>query len=300
MHIMENTLRINTAATYNAAADHFDEAPLGFWERHGRQAVKRLQLRPGNRVLDAGCGTGASAFPAATAVGPMGHVTGIDVAETMLARARTKAKSQGFRNVSFAGADMAASGFPDASFDAVISVFSVFFVPDMVRQIAEFRRLLRPGGKLMVTVWGPNAFEPWASVFSDVLQEFKPGSARLGRPWERLTRPETLRRLLLDGGTGEPAIHSVRDRQFLGGPADFWTIAMGSGYRAEIERLSPTERATVRERAIQRLFAMGANSLETGALHAVARIPNRNGDLPRRTFADFQALTESLDQPGKL
>ena len=244
MHIVENTGRLNAAATYNLAAAHFDEAPLAFWERHGRRAVEHLQLSPGNRVLDAGCGTGASVFPAAAAVGPSGHVIGIDVAETMLARARSKAEAQGLRNVSFTPADMAATGFPDASFDAVISVFSVFFVPDMIRQVAEFRRLLRPGGKLAVTVWAPDAFEPWATVFGDELQALKPGIARPGRPWERLTQPENLRQLLLDGGMGDPAIHRALDRQPIGDPADFWTVAMGSGYRAEIERLT-SRRATV-------------------------------------------------------
>jgi ubiquinone/menaquinone biosynthesis C-methylase UbiE len=78
------------ARTYGAAADHFDDPALGFWDRYGAATVARLPLVPGQRVLDLCCGTGASAIPAARAVGPSGQVTGVDVAEPLLALARDR------------------------------------------------------------------------------------------------------------------------------------------------------------------------------------------------------------------
>jgi ubiquinone/menaquinone biosynthesis C-methylase UbiE len=65
------------AATYDAAADHFDDEPLSFWERIGRSTVARLDLPAGSNVLDVGCRTGASALPAAQAVGPDGSVLAV-------------------------------------------------------------------------------------------------------------------------------------------------------------------------------------------------------------------------------
>ena len=91
----------DAASTYSAAADHFDELP--FWDRIGRRTVDRLALQAGESVLDACCGTGASALPAAHAVGPGGRVVGLDLAEPALARARAKAREQGLRNVEFTG-----------------------------------------------------------------------------------------------------------------------------------------------------------------------------------------------------
>jgi ubiquinone/menaquinone biosynthesis C-methylase UbiE len=79
--------------TYNAASDHFDDAPLAFWARYGRRTVEQLTLTPGANVLDAGCGTGASALPAAERVAPNGHVIGVDLAEKLLAIGRAKAAS---------------------------------------------------------------------------------------------------------------------------------------------------------------------------------------------------------------
>lgn len=273
MNRIENLARLKAAATYNAAADHFDAAPLSFWERHGRRAVELLGLQAGWSVLDVGCGTGASALPAARAVGPEGRVLGIDVAENMLARARTKAEAQGLCNVSFELADMSATGWPDASFDAVIGVFSVFFVPDTAAQVAELWRLLRPGGRLAVTVWAPDAFEPGASVFAEAARPFLPDLDLSARPWQRLTEPQALRRLLLESGTSEPAIHPVADRQPLADPEDWWSVALGSGFRGEIERLTPGQREQVRARCAQRLAELGADTMESSALHAIAEKP---------------------------
>jgi ubiquinone/menaquinone biosynthesis C-methylase UbiE len=87
--------KAKAAATYDAAADHFDDEPLAFWERIGRRTVERLALSDGANVLDVGCGTGASALPAAEAVGPNGFVIGVDLSSRLIDRARAKATARG-------------------------------------------------------------------------------------------------------------------------------------------------------------------------------------------------------------
>ena len=137
---MDDPLRqakAKAAATYDAAADHFDYAPLGFWERIGKRTIDRLALSAGAKILDVGCGTGASALPAAQAVGAKGSVIGVDLAARLLDRARSKAKARSITNVEFRVADMTSLGYPDGYFDAVVSVFSVFFVPDMEGLVRE-------------------------------------------------------------------------------------------------------------------------------------------------------------------
>ena len=139
--------KAKAAATYDAAADHFDDEPLTFWKRIGRHTVIHLGLPAGANVLDVGCGTGASALPAAQAVGPNGRVLGVDLSAPLLEQARTKATAYDLKNVEFRLADMTALGFPDGHFDAVISVFSIFFVPDMEGLVRELWRMVRPGRK---------------------------------------------------------------------------------------------------------------------------------------------------------
>jgi ubiquinone/menaquinone biosynthesis C-methylase UbiE len=106
------------AASYNAAADHFDDEPLSFWDLIGKRTVTNLKLQAGAKVLDVCCGTGASALPAAQAVGKNGFVVGVDLAARLLDRARTKALAAGLDNVEFRLADMTALNYPDGSFDA--------------------------------------------------------------------------------------------------------------------------------------------------------------------------------------
>jgi len=257
------------AKTYNAAADHFDDAPLAFWDRHGRRAVELAALKSGERVLDVGCGTGASALPAAKAVGPGGQVLGLDVAETMLARARWKASEQGLGNVTFRCADMSGSGEPDESFDAVISVFSIFFVPDMEGQIAELWKHIRRGGRLVITVWAERSFEPAVQIFYEEMRRLRPNIKVAPRPWERLTVANGLRRLLLDGGTNEPEILCASDQQSLVTPDDWWTICIGSGFRGEIDQLNKGEQNVLKARIFKRLWDEKIHEVETSALHAV-------------------------------
>lgn len=84
-------------------------------------------------------------------VGKNGFVVGVDLAARLLDRARTKALTAGLDNFEFRVADMTALNYPEVSFDAVASVFSIFFVPDMEGLVRELWRMVQLGGKLAVT-----------------------------------------------------------------------------------------------------------------------------------------------------
>ncbi|HLI57963.1 MAG TPA: class I SAM-dependent methyltransferase, partial [Actinomycetota bacterium] len=199
----DESLVARTAATYAATAEHFDDAPLSFWDRYGRRSVARLGLQPGASVLDACCGTGASAIPAAAQVGPGGRVLGVDLSEPALALARTKAEAAGLHNVAFRAVDIRSAELAAGSFDAVVCVFGIFFLPDMVAGLRDLWQLVRPGGRLALTVWGPGLFEPAASEFWRAVraeQASPGGSDHEYRPWDRLTSPEAVAELFSAAG----------------------------------------------------------------------------------------------------
>ena len=183
------------AHAYGAAADHYRLASLSFWDRFGAATVARLPLAAGDSVLDLCCGAGASAIPAARAVGSAGRVLGIDVAEPLLELARARAARAGLANIEFRYEDATCTGLPDGYFDAVVCVFGVFFAPDMPAFAAEMWRLVRPGGVLAITTWGPGLFEPANTCFDHhparaggaVPPRRRPG--RRGRPWPAPARP---------------------------------------------------------------------------------------------------------------
>src|SRR6478736_3567933 len=212
------------ATTYDAAADHFDDEPLSFWDRVGKRTVANLKLHAGAKVLDVGCGTGASALPAAQAVGKNGSVVGVDLASRLLDRARAKALAAGLDNIEFRLADMTTLNYPDESFDAVVSVFSIFFVPDMDGLVRELWRMVRPGGKLAVTTWGPRIFEPAYSRWLAAIKEERPDLHSAFNPWDRIMDVESVRRLLRDGGATNVEVTAEDGIQPLRSAEDWWII----------------------------------------------------------------------------
>ena len=263
--------KLKAATTYNAAADHFDDAPLAFWARIGQRTVDRLPLRAGHRVLDVGCGTGASAIPAAERVGPTGQIIGVDLAERLLSIGRQKAKARQLANLQFETADMERLGYPDASFDAIVSVFSIFFVPDMTKQVRELWRMVRPGGWLAITTWGPRMFQPGTSTWWSSVGDVRPDLANPVSPWERIVEPQALKDLFLEAGLPAPEIAAEESRQPLRSPDDWWTIVLGSGFRWTVEQLGPEAAEKVRQRNLKLLRASRVASVETNALFATVQ-----------------------------
>src|SRR5260370_20424218 len=113
-------VKARATATYNAAADSYDDPANSFWERFGHRTIERLHLQPGARVLDVCCGSGASAIAAAQKVGSEGFVLGIDLAEKLLERARSQATNHGLLNVEFKVGGMLDLHLPRLEVDAVV------------------------------------------------------------------------------------------------------------------------------------------------------------------------------------
>jgi len=107
-------------------------------------------IRPGETVLDIGCGAGVDTLIAARLVGPTGRVAGVDATPEMIARARANLALVGFNNVSFEVAAAEALPFPDREFDVVISNGVINLTIDKEQALREVYRVLKRGGRLMV------------------------------------------------------------------------------------------------------------------------------------------------------
>lgn len=262
--------KLKAAATYNAAADHFDDGPLAFWDRYGERTVERLKLAPGATVLDVGCGSGASAIPAARQVGPKGRVIGVDLAERLLGLAQAKAAGQKLLNVEFRRGDMEDLDFQPRDFDAVVCVFAIFFVPDMATQVRKLWQLVRPGGQLAITTWGPRMFEPGSAAWWAAVRQFRPDLQPTVSPWERITTPAAVRQLLVDAGIRDAEVVAEEGQQPLRSLDEWWTIVLGSGYRWTVEQMDSETIARVREANLKALQETGTKSVETNVIYATA------------------------------
>lgn len=164
-----------------------DYEPL--WQRQlaGIQAamLESASLKVGERVLDVACGTGLVAFGAARAVGQSGAVLGTDLSGKMVATAQQRASEQRLLNVRFARMDAQALELADASFDVVLCALGLMYVPEPERALREMRRVLRPGGRLLIAVWGERARCGWSALFpivdAEVASDVCPLFFRLGQ-----------------------------------------------------------------------------------------------------------------------
>jgi ubiquinone/menaquinone biosynthesis C-methylase UbiE len=134
-----------------------DTAAAGYDQDTGRVAAQLIptllraaRLAPGMRVLDVATGTGIAAEAALAAVGPTGHVIGVDISPAMIAKARERLG--GLANVTLAVEDGQSLTFPDESFDAVLCSMGLMFFPDPARGLSEFHRVLRSGRRAAVAV----------------------------------------------------------------------------------------------------------------------------------------------------
>jgi ubiquinone/menaquinone biosynthesis C-methylase UbiE len=140
-----------------------------FWARQLEPAHDRLlglaQLRPNDRVLDVACGTGLITFRAADLVGPGGAVLGTDIADAMVVAIGDEAARRRIGHVRAERSDAEELAVDDDSFDVVLCAFGLMYVADPVQALRQARRVLRPGGRLVVSVWGARSRCGWAEIF---------------------------------------------------------------------------------------------------------------------------------------
>ncbi len=128
---------------FNQRADTWDHNDAAERKAVSERIIRGLGIKPGSRVLDAGCGTGLIIPWLLESVGEKGHVTALDIAERMLTLAREKHKAP---NLEFIHADIADTPFLDGSFDEVICHNCFPHVSDKRGAVEEMFRILRPGG----------------------------------------------------------------------------------------------------------------------------------------------------------
>ncbi len=147
------------AAAWERRADSLNS----FSDAYGTPAMEALDLQPGDRIIDIGCGPGTTAIELAQRVGPTGEVIALDISEAMIAAAERRAARAGAANIRFMIRDLEREPVEEG-FDGAYSRFGVMFFVDAVVAFANIARSLRPGGRLGVAVWGPLTDNPWLFV----------------------------------------------------------------------------------------------------------------------------------------
>ena len=293
---------LQDAASYDGVSETFGRLSDRFSAPLARRLVDAAQVRPSQRVLDVGTGTGVVALEAAARVGAEGSVLGIDISEEMLATARAKAaRLPQADRVELRRADVQALDLADASFDAVVSLFAIHHLSDPAEALRHMHRVLRPGGRLAVAVGsGPPLVSAAALVRA---------AQRIGELWRRLrgrelAAPAFLERLTRQRLPGADAYHTTQHPQSVDLPGlvraagftdvrTFWeghaTVLDSPEELWDIQRTYST---LVRER-LARAAADEVRDLRDEVLKAGRRVQENGGRLRYRHAALFLTARRS-------
>lgn len=261
------------AASISAARIYDDVLVPRLFTPCARLLLHRLDLQPGEAVIDVACGPGSVTQLAATAVGRDGRVIGVDLSPAMLAIARTKPALREAASIQYSLA--AADHLPvaDAEFDVAVCHHGLQFFSDRIAALSEARRSLRAGGRLGIGVWAGIEHSPAFACLEHVVRQVagdEIADRYRGGPWS-MPDARRLRELLEESGFTDVRMkQAVLPLRFECAAQLRSTLAV-SGIASEVEALSVDRRkqlARALERHLARCGALDADAL---AHLAVAR-----------------------------
>lgn len=150
---------------WDLAVEDYDRYFVPLLRHCSERCIALLELKPGERVLDVATGTGVAAIMASEPVGREGRVVATDISQKMVDATSAEAGRRGITNMEFQRMDAEELSFPDASFGAVTCVLGLMYPADPQRAIDEMHRVLRPGGRAAVAVWGRRDRCGWSEIF---------------------------------------------------------------------------------------------------------------------------------------
>jgi ubiquinone/menaquinone biosynthesis C-methylase UbiE len=232
------------ADVFHRAAPMYEQTGVAFFDPIGAALAAHAGLRPGERVLDVGCGRGASLFPAGEAVGRSGAAVGIDLAPGMVDATAAEARRRDLAQVRVQVGDAEAPDFPDAAFDAVLGGLMLFLLPDASAAVRAYARLLRPRGRLVLSTFTEvtDTDRQWFQDLGAALRPYLPPQAEPAAgapppPEARLRTRESLAELLAGGGFSEVRFTEMAHPSVFARPEQFWDWLWSAGMRRMMESI---------------------------------------------------------------
>jgi SAM-dependent methyltransferase len=249
---------MNGRDEWGAAAEHWARAAekeeVGASADAAKWMLGVADLQPGERVLEVAGGAGRVGLQAAATVGPEGGVLCSDFSEEMVRVARERFERLGVANIETRALDAQDLNLDDGSFDVVLCRFGYMLMPDPPQALRESARVLRPGGRLVLAVWGEAEENRWlASILEIVMSHLNAPPPPPGAPGPfALGDPTGLRKLLEQADLAEVEVDPIRTQQVYDSPEAWWEkiLSVGGPLKAVLDQLPEAELNAIRDAAL--------------------------------------------------
>ncbi len=210
-----------------------------------RQMLDLARIQPGQHVLDIAAGAGEPAVSAAARVGPDGYVLATDISEGIIEIAHQVVRELGLKQIETRAMDGENLNLPDASFDAVLCRLGLMHMPHPVTALREWRRVLRPGGRVAVVVYSTPDRNGWGALPSSIIRRRaqlpppvpgQPGPFSLGGPG-------VLEDVFRQAGFASPEVHAVTVPHGMASAAEYIQLAREAygGFNSMMAHVSAQE-----------------------------------------------------------
>lgn len=236
----------NVRDLFDALAVAYDNPATRFFPLCADRLVEFVQPQSGTRVLDVATGTGAVAVPLAQAIGPRGRVHAVDISPGMLEQAEANIRKTALANIDLHEMDAERLDFAADHFDAIVCSYGLFFLPDMSAALADWVRVLRPGGRLAFTSFEQTAFQPMLGHYTELLERH--GAQLPHGPFgaRRIESLDHCRQLLHAAGLVDTVVEVVQVGYHLRDQYDWWEIIETTAMRTLLQQLPAQRREAFR------------------------------------------------------
>jgi ubiquinone/menaquinone biosynthesis C-methylase UbiE len=235
----------------------FDQSGPKFFTHFGELLVSFSDIKQGSKVLDVGCGRGASLIPAAKRVGKLGKVVGIDISKGMIDELQKDVKKLGLNNVELIAGDVEKLEFID-EYDRILCGFSIASFPDVEKVFTKFRQFLQPDGKIAVSNWHKNAHKGWewmSKAIGDHVTKENPLLKTNGVEYEFDTA-ENMKLFLEKMGLKNVEVEVQEKLFYFKNEEDWWQTSLNNGMRAVLDRMEGKALENFKRTAFKRLSQM--------------------------------------------